>query len=319
MRSFDSGENSKNNRDTLEKMSSIGASSLRLLRSFAEAAKQRSFVRAARALRLSPSAVAKNVARLEQQLGLRLFQRTTRRVTLTQEGEAFFLRCARVLDELRELELLTAGTANAPSGTLRVDVPVTFGRKVVLPLVARLAARYPALELDVRLSDQYADVVGSGVDAVVRVGKVSDPGLVARPVARQQLRVYGSPDYFARRGRPRAPDQLDKHDCVVFRMPSSERARPWEFLVKGRPWVLRPPARYAVNDGEGLASVARAGLGLIQLPDLMAEEAVAAGELEEVLADFRPKPMAISVVFPTHRHMPMRLRVFIDALSERAF
>ncbi|HEX7054396.1 MAG TPA: LysR substrate-binding domain-containing protein [Burkholderiales bacterium] len=296
-------------------MSSIGAASLRLLRSFAEAARQRSFARAAQALRLSPSAVAKNVARLEQQLGLRLFQRTTRRVTLTQEGEAFFERCARVLDELHELELLTAGTAKAPSGTLRIDVPVTFGKKVLLPLVAGLARRHPQLNVDVRLSDQYADVVGSGVDAVVRVGKVAEPGLVARTVAQQQLRVYGSPDYFARRGRPRTLGELERHDCVVFRMPTSGRVRPWEFVVKGRPLVRHPPARYAVNDGEGMASAARAGLGIVQLPDLMAEEAVAAGQLEETLAEFRPRPTPISVVFPTQRHMPMRLRAFIDALS----
>jgi DNA-binding transcriptional LysR family regulator len=182
-------------------------------------------------------------------------------------------------------------------------------------VVARLARQHPGLELDVRLSDQYADLIGTGIDAVVRVGTLSDPGLIARPVAEQQLRVYGSPDYFAHRGRPRAPAELEKHDCVVFRMPTSGRARPWEFLARGRALLHHPPARYAVNDGEGLVSAARAGLGLVQLPDLMAEESVAAGELEEALAQFRPKPMPISVVFPTHRHMPLRLRVFVDALS----
>ncbi len=300
----------------MERMSSIAPASLRLLRSFAEAARHRSFARAAHALRLSPSAVAKNVARLEQQLGLRLFQRTTRRVMLTQEGETLFLRCSRVLEELHELERLTAGAAKAPSGALRIDVPVTFGKRVVLPLVARLAQRYPGLDVDVRLSDQYADVVGSGVDAVVRVGKVTGAGLVARIVSRQQLRVYGSPDYFARRGRPRSPQELEKHDCVVFRMPTSGRGRPWEFVAKGRALALHPPVRYSVNDGEGLVSAARAGLGLVQVPDLMAEESRAAGDLEEALADFRPRPMPISVVFPTHRQMPMRLRVFIDALTE---
>lgn len=299
----------------MDKRSSIGASSLRLLRSFAEAARQRSFARAARALRLSPSAVAKNVARLEQQLGLRLFQRSTRRVTLTQEGEALAERCRRVLDELQELERLTAGAAKMPTGTLRIDVPVTFGKQVVLPLLAGLARQFPALRLDVRLSDQYADVVGSGVDAVVRVGKVAEPGLIARPVAQQQLRVYGSPGYFARKGRPRRPDELERHDCIVFRQPTSGRARPWEFLVGHRARTVHPDARYAVNDGEGLVSAARAGLGLIQVPDVMAAQANAAGELEEALTEFRPRPMPISVVFPTHRHMPARLRAFIDALS----
>lgn len=301
----------------MDKKSSIGSSSLRLLRSFAEAAKHRSFARAAAALRLSPSAVAKNVARLEQQLGLRLFQRTTRRVALTQEGEAFYRRCSRVLDELHELELLTAGAVKEPSGTLCIDVPITFGKKVVVPLVADLARQHPGLNLEVTLSDRYADVIGSGVDAVVRVGKVKDPGLVVRRIAEQQLRVYGSPDYLARNGRPRKPADLDKHDCIVFHLPTTGRSRPWEFVVKGRALAMHPESRYALNEGEGLVSAACAGLGLIQVPDIMAAEAAEAGTLEEVLAGFRPKPMPISVVFPTHRQMPPRLRVFIDALAAR--
>ena len=201
------------------------------------------------------------------------------------------------------------------AGTLRIDVPITFGKKVVLPLVAELARQHPGLQVDVRLSDRYADVIGSGVDAVVRVGRVREPGLVARAVGEQQLRVYGAPDYFARRGRPRRPDELEKHVCVVFRMPTTGRARPWEFLVRGRPLTLQPAPRYAVNEGEGLVSAARAGLGLIQVPDLMAQESVAAGELDEALAEFRPKPMPISVVFATNRQVPPRLRAFVDALA----
>lgn len=290
-------------------------SSVRLLQAFAEAAKQRSFARAARELGLSPSAVTKSVQRLEAQVRLRLFQRTTRRVTLTQEGEEYYARCRRVLDELGELAQLAAGAERAPAGILRINVPVTYGKKVVLPLAARLALRYPGLRLDLRLSDQYADIIGSGVDAVVRVGEVSDARLVARRIGTQQLAVYGAPGYFARKGRPRKPADLEGHDCVLFQMPSSGRYRQWEFLLKRKPLVLHPPPVHIVNDGEGLVAAAGAGLGLVQVPDLIAEEAVKTGELEEVLPGYRPKPMPISVVFPTSRHMPARLRAFIDSLA----
>lgn len=319
MGTLDCGGKSNNNHDIVDRKSAIQpkatGSSVRLLQAFAEAARQRSFAKAARELGLSPSAVAKNVLRLEQQLRLRLFQRTTRRVTLTQEGEQFYARCRRVLDELGELSLAAAEAVRAPAGTLRVDVPVTYGRKVIVPIVAGLAARYPDLRLDIRFSDQFTDVIASGVDAVVRVGQIADTRLVARRIGQQQLAVYGAPDYLRRRGRPRKPHDLKAHDCLVFQMPSSGRYRPWEFMVKRRPVALHPTPRHVLNEGEGLVSAARAGLGLVQVPDVIAEEAVKAGALQEVLAAYRPKPMPISVVFPTSRHMAPRLRAFIDALT----
>jgi DNA-binding transcriptional LysR family regulator len=236
-------------------------------------------------------------------------------VSLTQEGEELYERCRRIVDELSELELAAADASRVPTGILRVDVPITYGKLVILPIAAELAQRYPELRLDVRLSDQYADVIGGGLDAVVRVGPVSDSRLVAKVVDRQFLGVYGAPCYFARAAQPREPAAVAKHDCIVFRMPTSGRDRPWEFKAGGKPLVLHPRAKYAVNDGEGLVSAAVAGLGLIQVPDYMAQTAVAAGQLEEVLVRYRSDPMPIALVFPTNRHVPLRLRVLIDALS----
>src|SRR5688500_19164787 len=171
----------------MDRKSTMAGHSLQLLQAFSEVAKQRSFARAARELGLSASAITKSVLRLEQQVKLRLFQRTTRRVTLTQEGEAFHARCRRVLDELGELSTIAAEALRAPAGTLRIDAPVTYGRKVIVPLAARLAARHPQLRLDLRLSDRYTDVIASGVDAVVRVGDIADTRLVARRIDEQQL------------------------------------------------------------------------------------------------------------------------------------
>lgn len=290
---------------------------MRLLQAFAEAAKTGSFARAARELGLSASAVTKSVRRLEEQVNLRLFHRTTRRVALTQEGEALYQHCRRVLDDLAELALLAAGTASVPSGVLRLNVPVTYGKKVILPTLAQLAERYEDFRFEVQLSDRFVDVIGSGVDAVVRVGEIADRRLVARAVGEQRIGVYASPEYLRRRGRPRHPADIARHDCVAFQMLTTRRVRPWAFQVKGRRFSVQPTPARMVDDGEGLVSAACAGLGLIHVPDLMAEHAVRAGLLEEVLATYRLRAEPISVVFPTQRHMPMRLRVFIDALLER--
>jgi DNA-binding transcriptional LysR family regulator len=290
--------------------------SVRLLLAFAEGARRGSFAAAARELGLSPSAIVKSVARLERELGVRLFQRTTRQVKLTQDGEALYERCKRVLDELADLELAAANASREPTGVLRLDMPITYGKQVLLPLLTDLAQRHPALGLEVRLSDVYSEIVGSGMDAVVRIGEVNDSRLVARVFDFQYLGVYGSPAYFARTSRPQSVAVLERHNCLRFRIPTTGRDRPWQFLVDKKPVSLDPHLRYVVNDGEALVAAAIAGLGLIQVPSYMAAAAVKAGELVEVLAKFRPNPMPISLVYASTRHMPLRLRLLIDALTQ---
>ena len=308
---------SSDNRNTSDILSAMKLSSAPLLLAFAEAAKHQSFAKAARELHLSPSSVAKSVQRLEQHLKLRLFQRTTRRVVLTQEGTALYERSRKVLEALAELELSAAGAAAAPAGVLRIDAPIVYGRQELIPVAAELARRYPHLGLDIRLSDRFADVVGGGLDAAIRVGRIADSRLVAVPIAEQQLRVYGAPEYLARRRPPRSPAEVRRHDCVLFRNPTSGRERAWEFRQGGRALSLHPKARYIVDDGEGLVSAAAAGLGLIQVPDYLAADALARHRLNEVLADFRPPPVPISLVYASRRHVPARLRALIDALRAR--
>jgi DNA-binding transcriptional LysR family regulator len=309
---------SKDNPNSKDILSAMKLSSVPLLVAFAEAAKRGSFARAARELHLSPSAVAKSVQRLEQHLKLRLFQRTTRRVTLTQEGAALYERSRRVLDELAELELSAAGAAAAASGVLRVDAPVVYGRQVLVPLAASLAQRHPGLGLDIRLSDRFADVIGEGLDAAIRVGRIADSRLVALQIGEQQLRVYASPAYLASRKAPRTLQELKRHDCVVFRNPTSGRERPWEFRHQGRPVSMQPKARYIVDDGEGLVAAAVAGLGLVQVPDYLSQQAVREGRLKETLAELRPEPLPISLVYASRRNVPLRLRALIEALRARS-
>jgi DNA-binding transcriptional LysR family regulator len=184
-----------------------------------------------------------------------------------------------------------------------------------VPKLARLAARHPRIALDVTFSDRFADVVKEGFDAAVRIGRLRDSTLVARPIAQQRLVVCASPVYLESAGRPTRPDALSGHRCLVFRMPSTGRVRPWEFVVGRQPHALAPRSTVTMNDGEALVAAAVAGFGLAQVPDLMAEGELRAGRLVEVLKAFRPPPLPIALVYPSSRQVTPRLRALIDALT----
>jgi DNA-binding transcriptional LysR family regulator len=282
---------------------------------FAQTARRGSFAAAARDLGSAASTLAKSVARLEASLGVKLFHRTTRHVSLTPDGERLLLRLERVLAEIEALQVEAAGATAAATGTLRVDLPIAYGRRIVLPLLADLAGRHPALQLDVRLHDGYADLVRDGLDLAVRIGELRDSTLVARRIDWQQLVLVASPQYLARRGEPRRIEDLAAHATVVFRLPSSGRQRPWQLRHGCRDVDLHPVANVLVNDGEGMVAAARLGLGLTQIPDYMVDDDLAAGTLVEVLPGSRPARMPVSVVYPSNRLLPPRVRVALDALQ----
>lgn len=289
---------------------------LQPLLAFAETAKRGSFAAAARELGLSPSAVAKAVARLEDDLGLRLCHRTTRQVALTSDGHELFERCRRIVEEIEALRDDAAGARAEPSGTLRLNVPLTLGRAVIVPAVAALVRRHPKLGVDIGLSDRYVDLVKEGLDAAVRVGHLPDSSLVAHAVGEQSLVVCGAPGYLAARGTPRTPADLDAHACVAFRNPSTGRLRPWQFRGDGREWTFSPPAALVMDDGEALVVAAAEGLGLVQVPDYMAAAELRGGRLVEVLARYRSPSLPIAVVYPSTRRVTPRLRALIDRLRE---
>ncbi len=288
---------------------------LQAMAAFAETVRHGSFAAAGRALGLSPSAVAKSVARLEADLGLRLLHRTTREVSLTSDGHEIYERCRRIVDEIDALRADAEGVRGEPSGTLRLNAPVAWGKKVLVPLLARLAARHPRLALEVALSDRYVDIIKEGFDAVVRVGHLRDSTLVARTFGAQQIIACASPAYLARHGRPTAPDLLGRHRCLVFRMPSTGRVRPWDFVVRGAPIAFTPASSATFNDGEALVAAAAADMGLIQVPDYMADDEMRAGRLVEVLKSSRPPPTPLSVVYASSRQVPPRLRAFLAVIT----
>lgn len=286
------------------------------LLAFSETARHGGFAAAARALGVAPSTLAKAVARLEEQLGLRLFHRTTRQVRLTADGQRLHERCQRVLAELDELQAEAASARAAPSGKLRLDMPITYGRRVVLPVLARLIERHPAIELDVTLSDAYVDVVREGVDVVIRVGELADSSLVARRIDSQQLLLLASPAYLAAHGTPASVDDLAAHRHLVFKLPGRGRDLPQRFLVRGRRVEKTWPAPLRFNDGDAMVAAAALGMGLAQVPDYMAADELAAGRLVEVLARQRPAPQPVHALTPASRYVPARVRVLLDLLAE---
>ncbi len=282
---------------------------------FAGTARLGSFAAAARELGVAPSTLAKAVARLEADLAVRLFHRTTRQVRLTPDGERLFRRCERVVAEIDELQADAAGTRAAPQGTLKVDLPVTYGRRFVLPLLTRLQQQHPGLMLDVRLSDQFSDIVRDATDLAVRIGRLNDSTLVARRIDQQEIVLCASPAYLAARGTPRRVDELAGHDAIVFRLPTSGRDRPWQLRQRGQPVELQPRPHLRIGQTEGLADAALLGCGLVQLPDYVVQDELASGALVELLPSCRPEPMPIHVVVPAGRLVPARVRVAVEALE----
>lgn len=291
---------------------------LQQLLSFAETAKHRSFARAAHGLGYAPSTLAKSVMRLERSLGVKLFHRTTRQVTLTPDGEALYARCQRVLAEVEDLQAAAAGTRSQVCGSLRIDMPSTFGRKVVIPLLARLAQQHPALEFDIRLSDAHIDIVKEGVDLTIRIGELHDSGLVARRFCTQTLKLCASPAHIERHGRPRSLAELASHPAVAFRMPGTGRDRPWQFSRNGTPISQPVHGRVRIGEGEAMVEAAIGGMGVIQVPDYIAQDALDRGDLVELLPTMRPPAMPISAVYASQRLLPPRVRVVLEALSELA-
>ena len=284
--------------------------------SFAAVARNSSFAAAARELGLAPSSVAKSVARLESDLGVRLFHRTTRAVRLTAEGDALFAKCARVLEEIDSLELSTARSAEAPTGTLRVGAPIGYGTRRIVPVLNRLLQAYPALNVDMRLTDERVNLVNEGLDAVIRIGSLDDSGLVARQFDRQHLVLCASPAYIKIHGALRTVEEVETRSVIAFRMPTSGRERPLEFLHGGEKIQLRPPSRFALSHGDAMVEAVVQGAGIAQVPEHMVADHIRRGALVEELPRYRPAALPVSVLTSSARMMPPRVRSFIDALLD---
>jgi DNA-binding transcriptional LysR family regulator len=273
-----------------------------------------SFAGAARRLNLTPAAVSKSLARLEQQLGVRLVQRSTRTARLTDEGARFVDKARDALRLLDEAVTEVSQTAHEPTGAVRISVGVAFGRMWVLPALPAIAQRFPRLTLEVDLDNSRVDMVADGVDIAIRGGSVPDAGFVARRACKLPLVLVASPDYLARAGVPLAPADLDGHRCIQFRSSNGSEA-PWAFRTNGRRVAFTPRPALVANDSEAVVELALAGGGVAQCGLYHALPHLRAGRLRLLLADTHdPGAREFVVVYPHRQFLAPRVRVVIDAL-----
>ncbi|TFW27914.1 LysR family transcriptional regulator [Duganella callida] len=297
-------------------MEQIGLERLTGLIAFARAASLGSYTAAARSLAVSPSAVSKSVQRLEQQLGLSLFTRTTRSLTLTAEGRDLHERALRLLHEAEEIEQAVLAAKAEPAGTIRVVAPLPIGTQVLAPRLARLKARFPKLTVDLRLGDEFVDLIKEGIDVAIRVGELADSRLISRRLAPHRLCAFASPAYLAERGTPRHPDELMRHDCVNFRFQSSGQLLRWPFLIGGRVVEITPPSWAVANASDAIAEmlVAQGGIGIS--PTYVAARYVQRGELVPVLAECAVDRSTITALWPQSRRSNPNVRAFLSFLEE---
>ncbi|MBZ9792296.1 LysR family transcriptional regulator [Rhizobium sp. 3T7] len=282
------------------------------MRVFSRVVERRSFTLAAEDTGLPRSTVTDAVKQLEARLGVRLLHRTTRHVSPTLDGEAYYQRCISILADIEDAEGAFAGAK--PKGMLRVDVHGTLARHFVLPSLPSFLEMYPDIEFYMSEGDRLVDLVREGIDCVLRVGTPDDSDMVARRVAMLEEVTLAAPAYIEKHGLPEHPDRLDGHRMVGFRSTATGGVLPLEFMVGGSIRNVTLPATVTVNAAESFMSVARLGLGLIQVPRYHAERDLAAGTLVHVLPDFPLTETPVSLLYPQNRQLSPRVRVFIDWL-----
>ena len=275
-----------------------------------------SFARAAERLGLSTSAVSRQVADLEAHLDARLLNRTTRRISLTEAGQAFYERSVQLLADLEEAESSVRAAALVPRGHLKLTCGVTFGIRYLAPAVAEFAERHPQLVFDLDLSDRAVDLVDEGFDLAIRIGPIGQQGLVSRRLGWTRTVCCASPAYLARSGAPERPEDLARHECLTYThvpVPNT-----WRFeSPAGDSHALRITPRHRANNGRMLVELAVRGLGVVVEPDFIVAPEVRAGRLVRLLPGFELPRVPISAVYPSRRHLSAKVRAFVDFLAER--
>jgi DNA-binding transcriptional LysR family regulator len=280
---------------------------------FVRAAQYYSFAAAGERMGISASAVGKSVARLEEKLGVRLFNRSTRRISLTDEGQLFFERCQQIVAQMEEAEQEMSRVSAEPRGKLRVSMPA-IGYRMLLPHLADFMRSYPQVELELDFSDRMVDLIAEGIDVAVRSGDLATSQLMSRRLGPFYFTIVGSPAYFAQNPPPQTPGELEHHACLRYRFPASGQFQPW--ALNGEP-PLNLPVALSSNNLEALLQAVNKGLGLAYVPEFLVRDALKAGTLVAVLVDFLDETGKFSVVWPSSRHMLPKVRVFIDFLTEK--
>ena len=274
------------------------------------------FAAAARRLRVSPSVVTRQVANLEQHLGARLLQRTTRSIGLTEAGQRFLERARKIVSDLGEAERAAQDERAEPSGTLAVAAPLLFGRLHVAPMLTRFMQKFPQVGAELQLSDRIVNLIEDGIDVAIRIGHLPDSQLIVRRLGETRRVVVASPGYLRKHGRPKHPDELARRDTIAFMgvVPTVD----WRFGTGGKETSVRVTPRLVTNSGDAAVGYALEGGGLALALYYQVRDAIAQGELIEVLAPFSPLAMPIQAVYPSSRLVSNKVRAFVDMLDKHA-
>jgi len=273
-----------------------------------------SFAAAAQRLETTPASVSRRVKALEQRLGVRLLQRTTRKLSLTEAGEHYFREGRRLLHELDDLEQALTASAREPQGELRIVAPMSFGQRRLAPLVARFATLHSTLRISLILEDRETDLIDAAADLAIRIGYPADSSMIVRTIAPIPRYACASPAYLKRRGRPESPNDLLHHDCLHYNL-ISEREE-WTFLGKDGEQTLAIKGNFCSNNGDVLAEAAMQGLGITLLPNFIVEEALADGRLVKVLEDYEREPLSLFALYPSRHHVPAKTHRFLEYLLD---
>lgn len=272
---------------------------------------------AARGLGVSVSAVSAALARLEDRLSTRLVTRTTRRLSVTEEGAEFYERCKKIVTDLEEAELRVGRAGRVPSGTLRVGMPSALGSRWIVPRLSAFLEACPAVTIEVVCTDFIPFTMDDGLDVAVQIGELHDSSLAVRQLACSDYVVCASPRYLALHGTPADPDDLAAHRCLAYRRPRNGRLWEWRFRLDGPVRTVPIDSFATMNSHEALVSAAVAGLGIIQVADHYAHASIQDGQLVEILGDFKTQGHIISAVFPRQQPFPPKIRAFVDFLAEQ--
>ncbi|TAM50465.1 MAG: LysR family transcriptional regulator [Paraburkholderia sp.] len=279
---------------------------------FARVVESHSFVKAAESLHMAAPQVSRIVQALEAHLGARLLNRTTRSISVTDDGEAYYQRCMRVLAEVDEMEAELTHAKLNPKGRLKVNLPALVAKLIIIPALPDFFEQYPDIEIEMGLSDRQVDIVEEGVDCVIRTGELEDSGLVARRLGNMRRVTCASPAYLERYGEPKTIDDLREHIGVNYVSSNTGRVRSWDYMVGGRIETVDMRGMIAVNDVDAYVSCGLHGLGLLKTAIFPIARHLESGELKEILTGYCSPPRAISIMYARNRHLPRKVRVFAD-------
>lgn len=286
-----------------------------LIRTFVRVVETGSFTAVATEKNTSQPTISRQIATLEEHLGCLLFQRTTRSLTLTDDGRVFYGHATRSLETIAEAESAVGRRKGKPSGTLKLACAVVFGRLHVVPRLPRLLARYPDLSVELIMNDGFTDLVEEGIDLAIRVGDVTDPALIARKIGMTRRVLVATPDYLARAGTPVTPQDLTQHDCIVYaRLATGAN---WTFDMPNGKLTVPINGRFKVNNTEGVRAAVLAGLGIGYVPVWhFIDSEIESGRLVRLLVDCEPRPDPISAIYPSRRYLAPKVRAVIDFLAD---